>query len=182
MQFIIYVAGFGPTSVQRCPLWDTKLYCCISKHYQIRFWSVFLQTSDLIKWLLCRLLNTQHHYSSAGLSNLLHTCIFLHSWTFWFAHLDFYKNKPGPGPNPHKTAHKIWTIIGHSRFFAKTFAHLVKRLDTPGLEYSWVLKMRKVGGGEGGNRFEHWYYTPLYEKGIKKIENKSMKTTSITSM
>ena len=48
-----------------------------------------------------------------------------------FAHLDFYKKKPGPVLSPHKTSQKIWTIIAHSRFFAKFFAHLAKRLDTP---------------------------------------------------
>ena len=73
--------------------------------------------------------------SMPGLSNLLHACIFLHSWTFWFAHLDFYKNKPGLGLNPQKTWQKISTIIAHSRFFAKIFAHFVKRLDTPALCY-----------------------------------------------
>ena len=29
----------------------------------------------------------------------------------------------------------------------------------------------------GGSRFDHCYYTPLYEKGIKKIENKPIETT-----
>ena len=32
-------------------------------------------------------------------------------------------------------------------------------------------------GGGGGSWFDHPYYTPLYKKGIKKIENKSMETT-----
>ena len=38
--------------------------------------------------------------------------------------------------------------------------------------------MSKVGGGGGGSQFNHGYYTPLYEKGIKKIENKSMESTT----
>ena len=37
----------------------------------------------------------------------------------------------------------------------------------------------KVGGGGRDNRLDRGYYTPLYEKGIKKIENKSMETTII---
>ena len=91
----------------------------------IRPWWIFIVTLYLNLTLLpC---------STPGLSNLLHKCIFLLSWKFWFAHLDFYKNKPGPSLNPHKTSQKIWTIIAHSRFFAKIFAHLFKRLDTPGL-------------------------------------------------
>ena len=32
-------------------------------------------------------------------------------------------------------------------------------------------------GGWGGGQFEHHYYTPLYNKGIKEIENKPMETT-----
>ena len=39
--------------------------------------------------------------------------------------------------------------------------------------------MRKVGGAGGGSQFDYQYYTPLYEKGIKKIENKSMETTIV---
>ena len=35
----------------------------------------------------------------------------------------------------------------------------------------------KEGGGGGGKWLDHQQYTPLYEKGIKKIENKSMETT-----
>ena len=37
----------------------------------------------------------------------------------------------------------------------------------------------KVGRGGGGNWLDHQKYTPLYEKGIKKTENKSMETTFI---
>ena len=35
----------------------------------------------------------------------------------------------------------------------------------------------KVGGGGGGNWLDHLYHTPLFEKGMKKTENKSMETT-----
>ena len=50
-----------------------------------------------------------------------------------------YKNKPGPGLNPHKTSKKIWTIIAHSKFFVKIFAHLIKRSDTHDIENTWDI-------------------------------------------
>ena len=45
-----------------------------------------------------------------------------------------------------------------------------------------MLKIIKGGGGGGGNPLDHWEYTPLYEKGIKKTENKSMETTAISQI
>ena len=41
----------------------------------------------------------------------------------------------------------------------------------------WALKIKIVGGGGGRNQLDHQFYTPLYKKGIKKMENKSMETT-----
>ena len=38
-------------------------------------------------------------------------------------------------------------------------------------------KEARVGRSGGRNQLDHWKYTPLYGKGIKKIENKPMKTT-----
>ena len=40
----------------------------------------------------------------------------------------------------------------------------------------WVLKMWVRGEGGGKNLASGWY-TPLYENGIKKTQNKSMETT-----
>ena len=40
--------------------------------------------------------------------------------------------------------------------------------------------MPKRGGG-GDNRLDHQYYTRLYQKGIKKTENKSMETTNLVN-
>ena len=40
-----------------------------------------------------------------------------------------------------------------------------------------MLKITIIGGGGGPNWFDHQEYTPLYEKGVKKTENKSMETT-----
>ena len=37
------------------------------------------------------------------------------------------------------------------------------------------MKSRRGGGG---SQFDHRYYTPLYETGKKKIENKSMETSN----
>ena len=45
----------------------------------------------------------------------------------------------GPAQTPIKHNTKIWTKFAHSRFFAKIFAHLVKRLDTPGLRLCPIL-------------------------------------------
>ena len=41
----------------------------------------------------------------------------------------------------------------------------------------WALKITKGGGSGGSNQLDYREYTPLYEKGIKKTENKSMETT-----
>ena len=122
-----------------------------SEKLAVTFWRLrFEWGSMLAEWMAGRG-GSQHHplcpsqYVRAGLSNLLHTCIFLHTWTFWFAHLDFYKYKPDPGLNPRKTSQKIWTIITHSRFSAIIFAHLIKKLDTPGLEHvNWTLKCSMI--------------------------------------
>ena len=44
--------------------------------------------------------------------------------------------------------------------------------------YSCLSAQNKASRrGWGGNRLDHRYHTPLYEKSIKKIENKSMETT-----
>ena len=40
---------------------------------------------------------------------------------------------------------------------------------------------KKVGGGGRNHLDDHRYYTPLYEKGIKKTENKSMDTTALAT-
>ena len=42
----------------------------------------------------------------------------------------------------------------------------------------WALKMWG-GGGIGYETCVVCYYTPLYEKGIKKTQNKSMETTAL---
>ena len=41
-------------------------------------------------------------------------------------------------------------------------------------------KESKVGGGR--HRLDQWVYTPLYEKGMKKTENKSMETTKTSQL
>ena len=69
--------------------------------------------------------------SRPGLSNLLHACIFLHSWTFWFAHLDFYTNKPGSDLNPHETPQILLIKCCPFKIFHQKFCTLSQKVGHP---------------------------------------------------
>ena len=69
--------------------------------------------------------------SIPGLSNLLHACIFLHSWTFWFAHLDFYTNKPGSDLNPHETPQILLIKCCPFKIFHQKFCTLSQKVGHP---------------------------------------------------